>query len=351
MSGSTVRIGVVGLDHWYTALTLIERIAAHPGAELAGVADDDAAHADQAARRAGRPELATTDVRRLLEDESVDVIASFISTDRNPAVCVAAAEHGKHLLSIKPLAMTLEDADRIAAAVHENGVHFLPAESRGRLSAQSQTLKRWVDEGRFGRLLTASFSLWAGLPQRWPGDSDPGWFADPSRTPGGAWIDHSIYSLDHLRWLLGEEVASIGGTVATLTHPGLPVEDYGIATVTFEGGAVATIEDTWHRPGAAFRTATTLVGTEGALAQDSIGGWRALAGVFPAFDGWVQVRPDAGQSDGLDHLVALCHGEAEPIATVEDAKRNLAACLAFYEAASTGATRSPATPQATGSRA
>ena len=351
MSGSMVRIGVVGLDHWYTALTLVQRIAAHPGCQLAGVADDDAAHAEEAARQAGRPEVATTDARRLLDDPSIDIIASFISTDRNPAVCIAAAEHGKHVLSIKPLAMTLEDAERIAAAVHTHGVHFLPAESRGRLSAQSQTLKRWVGEGRFGRLLTASFSLWSALPQRWPGDRDPGWFADPARCPGGAWIDHSIYSLDHLRWLLGEEVTSIGGTVATLNHPGLPVEDYGVATVTFGGGAVATIEDTWHRPGAAFRTAQTLVGTEGALTQDSVGGWRALAGVFPDLEGWVQIRPEGGQNDGLDHLIALCRGDAEPVATVEDAQANLAACLAFYEAASTGATRSPAAPQTTGSRA
>jgi predicted dehydrogenase len=339
-----LRIGIVGLDHWYTANTMATRVAAHERCELAGVADDDVGHAREVAAHAGAPDVATGDARTLLEDDSIDVIASFISSDRNPAICIAAAERGKHVLSVKPLARTLEEADTIVAAVREHGVTFLPAESRSRLSPHNQTLKRWFAEGRFGRLITASFSLWSTLPQRWPGDADPGWFADPARCPGGAWIDHSIYSLDLLRWLIGEEVASIGGVVANLKFTDIPVEDYGIANAVFEGGAIATIEDTWHRPGSAFRTAVTMVGTEGGLLQDSTSGKLSLSGSFPPFQGWVQVTPEAAHADGLDHLVAVLRGEAEPVATVDDAWRNLATCLAFYEAAEKGAAVKPAVP-------
>lgn len=341
---SKLRIGIVGLDHWYTANTLATRIAAHENCELAGVADENESHAVEVATGAGHPEVATSDLRRLLEDESIDVIASFISSDRNPAVCISAAGNGKHLLSIKPLATTLNDADQIVAAVQSHGVKFLPSESRGRLSPHNQTLKSWFTEGRFGKLITASFSLWSTLPMRWPGDHNPGWFADPARSPGGAWIDHSIYSLDLLRWLTGEEVKSVSGTVANLKFTDIPVEDYGIATMVLDGGAIATVEDTWHRPGDAFRTAVTMVGTEGALLQDSTTGKLTLAGSFPPFDGWINVTPQAAHTDGLDHLVAIVRDEAEPVATVEDARRNLAVCLAFYEAARKGVTLHPQTP-------
>jgi predicted dehydrogenase len=344
MRTSKLRIGIVGLDHWYTANSLATRIAANEQCELAGVADDDASHAREVAATAGVPEVATSDARRLIEDDSIDVIASFISSDRNPAVCISAAEQGKHLLSIKPLATTLDDADRIVEAVHQHGVKFLPSESRGRLSPHNQKLKTWFTEGRFGTLITASFSLWSTLPMRWPGDQNPGWFADPARCPGGAWIDHSIYSLDLVRWLTGEEVASIGGVVANLKFKDIPVEDYGIANAVFEGGAVATIEDTWHRPGNGFRTAVSMVGTDGALLQDSTTGKLSLSGSFPPFDGWVQVTPEAAHADGLDHLVSIVRDEAEPIATVEDAWHNLAVCLAFYDAARRGTAVRPPTP-------
>jgi predicted dehydrogenase len=348
MSASKLRIGIVGLDHWYTANTLAARIAAHERCELAGVADEDESHAREVAAKAGVPGVATGDARRLLEDDSIDVIASFISSEKNPAICVGAAERGKHILSIKPLATTLEDADRIVQAVRANNVKFLPAESRSRLSPHNQTLKRWFAEGRFGTLITASFSLWSTLPMRWPGDHNPGWFADPARCPGGAWIDHSIYSLDLLRWLIGEEVASIGGVVANLKFKDIPVEDYGIAHAVFEGGAIATIEDTWHRPGSAFRTAVTMVGTEGGLLQDSTTGKLALTGSFPPFTGWVHVTPEAAHADGLDHLAAIVRDEAEPVATVEDAWRNLAVCLAFYDAARKGTAVRPAAPATQG---
>ncbi|MBO0701890.1 MAG: Gfo/Idh/MocA family oxidoreductase, partial [Candidatus Dormibacteraeota bacterium] len=208
MPESKLRIGVIGFDHWYSALPMVRTLASHPAAELAGIADPDPERAHQAGVRAGRPDLVLEAPEALIEDPSVEVIASFIDPGRNPEICIAAARQGKHLLSIKPVARTLEEADRVVAAVEEAGVSFLPAESRGRLAAINQQLRSWIDEGRFGQMLSAYCSLWATLPQRWPGDHDPGWFADPERTVGGGWIDHAIYQIDLLRWLSGQEVVS-----------------------------------------------------------------------------------------------------------------------------------------------
>jgi predicted dehydrogenase len=47
------------------------------------------------------------------------------------------------------------------------------------------------------------------------------------------------------------------------------------------------------------------------------------------------------QAADLDHWVAVISGEAEPVATVEDAWHNLAACIAFYESVRDGRARSP----------
>ena len=364
MTNTPIRIGVAGLDHWYWAFSFAEAVATHTGATITAVA---ATEAERAAIYARRYDVAraTTRFDEVLDDPAIDLIASFVSVDRNPAVCVAAARAGKHILSVKPLARTLPEASDIRAAVRASGVHFMPAEATWRLSDQNRQLRAWIAEGRLGAILTASFSLWSNLPRSWPdegeriaswpqipgadqgiswpaargtnpaggGNRDPGWYTDPARAPGGAWIDHSAYQIALLRWLLNDEVREVTGQVKRLKYPDLPVEDYGLALLQFGGGAYATIENTWTAPPGAFRFSMSLCGTKGAVAYDSITGRLALAGAFDPFTGWVQAAPRVLYSAGIDHLVGVLRGEQQPIATVDEAWRTLAVCQAFYAAA------------------
>ena len=238
-----IAIALVGLDHWYSAIPLAEGVSQRPGVCLAGIWDRHPQRAEQIASRLSVDRV-ERDWRALVEDPDVDAVLSFVSLDENPEVCIAAAKVGKHIIANKPLARSLDEATAVVNAVRESGVHLLPAECRQRLGPRLEFLRRWFDEGRLGRLESASMVCWAGLPQQWPDDTKPGWFADPARTAGGAWIDHAIYQVDLLRWVFGEEVASVSGHVANLRHPGLTVEDFGVATVVLSGGAVATLECT-----------------------------------------------------------------------------------------------------------
>ncbi|HEY8282271.1 MAG TPA: Gfo/Idh/MocA family oxidoreductase [Leifsonia sp.] len=337
---SPIRFAIVGLDHWYSAIPLAEAIAADPAAELVGIADLDIARAREVAERTGAAHV-TDDLQRFLTDPSVDVIASFVSVDRNPDICVAAAQAGKHIVSIKPLARTLAEADRIVEAVREAGVAFIPGESRSREAAQNQLLKSMIGEGRLGEITSASFALSGSLPQSWPGASDPGWWADPDRAPGGGWIDHSLYQIDRMRWLLGEEVTEVSGIVANLVHRELPVEDYGHAILRFEGGAAVTVEDTWSGPAGGWRIATSIVGTKGSLHLDTSTGMIGFLEVGGAFESWVQITSPADHTVGLSSILAAVADPSSALAGVEDAWNNLAVCVAFYEAAASGAAVTP----------
>ncbi len=367
MTISPLRVGVVGLDHWYWAFSFAGAVAEHAGAAIVAVVDADAERAQMYARRYG-VERVTTRMDEVIADGAIDLIASFISVEQNPAVCIAAARADKHILSVKPLARTLPEATAIREAVRAQGVHFIPAESTWLLSEQNRQLREWIVEGRLGEILTASFSLWSSLPRSWPnederitswpqiagadqgvswpqtggavrgraGASEPGWYADPRRAPGGAWIDHSVYQIALLRWLLDDEVREVAGQVKQLKYPDLAVEDYGLATLQFRRGTFVTMENTWTTAPGAFRFSMGLVGTAGAVAYDSITGRLALAGAFPPFRSWIQAAPRMLYSTGLDHLVAVVQGEEQPVATVEDAWQTLAVCRAFYEAAAAG---------------
>ncbi|MEQ7005934.1 Gfo/Idh/MocA family oxidoreductase [Actinopolymorpha sp. B17G11] len=338
---SPARIAMVGVDHWYSAIPLAQEVAARADTELVAVADPDRDRAEEVVAKAGRGR-ATSDAEELLADPSVDLIASFTSTERNPAICLAAARAGKHLLSIKPVARTLDEAAEVVRAVRSAGVAFFPAESQLRTTAMNQQIRTWLDEGRLGQVRTASYSLWSSLPQGWAGVSDPGWFTDPERAPGGGWIDHAIYHLDQLRWLLRAEVRSVRGTAASLKYPDLGLEDYGLAVVAFDNGVIARIEDTWLASPGGGRQTMSLVGTDGAVAYDSLSGRLSLTGMGETHEGWVHLSPPSGRGSVLERLVATVRGEADPLATVDDAWHNLAACRAFYESTATWVAVTPA---------
>jgi predicted dehydrogenase len=338
MGSTPVRVAMIGFDHWYTALPLAQAFAAHPEVEVVGIADADRNRAVDVLARTGLDAPIVAE-KELLEDPRVQAIAAFGSCEKNPAVCVAAAENGKHIVSIKPLARTLDEATQILSAVRRAGVQFLPGESRPRASAFAQQVRRWLDEGRFGRILTANFQTLGGLPRGWPDADHPGWWVDPERAPGGGWIDHSIYHIDLLRWLTGAKVTKVFGVQGNLRHS-LGVEDYGHATIEFDSGLVATVEDTWTAPAGGSRQSTTLQGSEGALYHDSLTG--KLAVTDPDYGGWVQVAAPPSYPSTVDDVIAAVRGEGEPLATVEDAWENLAVCEAFYRSCATGQPVEPA---------
>ena len=331
-----IRAAIVGLDHWYTAIELAESFAAHPDIELVGIADANEDHAHEVAAKAGIARV-TTDLHELVDDPQVELVASMVSVDQNPGIAIRAARAGKHILSVKPLARTVDEATAILEAVRETGVTFIPAETRARESRQNQDLFKLVRDGALGTLVSGNLAMMSSLPTPWPGaQPDGGWWADAERAPGGGWIDHSIYQIDLLRFLLGEEVVAVSGRAANLVHKHLAVEDYGHAMIEFEGGAIFSVEDTWSAPPGSWRNAISLVGTKGAISIDTLTGQVATFGVDEGTKGWSTAPTPRDTHDAIAPIVAALRGETTALGTVEDGWINLATCQAFYEAAEKG---------------
>ncbi len=335
-----VRVAIVGLDHWYSAFAFARAVSACEETVLVAIADNDLQRARYIADHYGA-ERATTDRESVAADPGVDLVASFVSSDQNPDVCATMARAGKHLVSVKPAACTLEEAAILGAVVAESGVLFVPSETRVRLSPQHQQIKRWVDEGAFGRVLSVTYHLSGSLPEQWPGDPDPGWWADAARVPGGGWIDHAIYGIDLFRWLFDDEVVSASGVAGNLKYPDLSVDDFGAAVLRFGSGIVANIEVTWTAPAGGGRHALGMVGTEATLAFDTLTGNLSLGGNLSVTGRWEHRTPQQWDDEAIGNLVAAVRGEASPVGTFDDAWHNLATCLAFYEAAASGVARAP----------
>src|SRR5690606_38937016 len=115
----------------------------------------------------------------LIARDDVDIVHVAAPVAEIPAIAIAAARAGKHLILGKPMAMTLADADAMVAAVQEAKVTCVAFQGLMRLRAGS--LKARLDRGEFGRLaLIHQTSRWS-IAEDWFGSGTPGWFADPAQ--------------------------------------------------------------------------------------------------------------------------------------------------------------------------
>jgi predicted dehydrogenase len=322
-----IRIGAIGLDHWYAAIPFVEQAAARPDYELVRVVDAQPGRAERVLRGVQQGS-AGTDPAEVTGDDSIDVVACFTSVDRSAEIAVAAARAGKHIISVKPMALSLAEADRVVETVEASGVTFVPSESRHR-SPLARELGAIVHGGRIGDLRSGTFAMNSSLPQSWPDAADAGWWIDPARTPGGGWVDHAVYQVDRMRWLFGSPVASVSGVVANVVHRDIEVEDYGHAIFTLESGAVVTIEDTWIAPESGFRNSVHLIGSRGEIVCDTVTGSFSVLDA----DGWTRTELPADTFDTLDTMAAALREGIRPISGVQEARQTLADCLRFYSAA------------------
>lgn len=176
------------------------------------------------------------DLDSLLAASEAVVVASMNSDHRK--YTEAAARAGVHVLSEKPLATTVDDGRAMVEACRSAGVQlgtaFPVRESRAVLA-----LRDAIRDGSMGRVLAVRGTN----PGQYPGR----WFGDPRLAGGGAVMDHTVHVADALRWLLDDEVTRVQAEVGSYLW-GLDVDDCGIITLDFAGGAFASIDCSWSRP-------------------------------------------------------------------------------------------------------
>jgi predicted dehydrogenase len=150
-----IRFGVIGVGLWREVHA--EIYSNHPCAALAAVCDHDSKRAKQVAQAHGA-ERVYTDFRDLAADPGIDAVAVVTPDFAHRDPIVAAAEAGKHIITEKPLATTLEDAEAIAKAVRKAGITFM-VDFHARWNPPLAIARQNITEGKLGRIISAYFRL------------------------------------------------------------------------------------------------------------------------------------------------------------------------------------------------
>lgn len=228
-----MRIGLVGYGGWGRVHAAV--IARIPDLSLAAVVCGSPASA--AAAAADLPGVAVfLELEALLADPAVDLIDIVTPNDLHADMAVAALDAGKHVLLEKPMATTLADAERVAAAAERSG-RYLGIGLQLRVSRQWARARELIAEGAIGRARYGNLTLFR-RPFR---GGSGGWRHASDRV--GSWIlEELIHHIDLLLWYFRER-----GLPVEVSADGVPsalgagMHDAFTCTLRFADGAYAVL--------------------------------------------------------------------------------------------------------------
>jgi len=162
------------------------------------------------------------------------------------SVCLPPFEHapatiallraGKHVLTEKPMAPSLQECDQMLAAAQETGT-VLSVMAQNRFKTPMMKLRRVLESGLAGRILHAQAdSFW------WRGSNyyDLWWRGTWAREGGGCTMNHAVHHIDLFQWFMGMP-AEVRSIVANLAHENSEVEDFSTSVLRYADGRIGQI--------------------------------------------------------------------------------------------------------------
>jgi predicted dehydrogenase len=245
MSYSKIRCAVVGLG---MGRNHAKSYHLNPEAELVAVADLNR-EALQGWEEAVGSDRVFTDYEEMLKAFKPDLVSIALPNALHREATEAALGAGAHVLCEKPMAMNLEEAQRMIEAA-ERANRQLAINFSFRFTPQAAGLKALADTGFLGEVYHAN-TRWTrrnGFPRF------GGWFGQQALAGGGPLIDLGVHRLDLAIWLMGSPLpVSVSG--ATHEKVGVPrarregkqfdVEDFATGFIRFDNGASLIFETSW----------------------------------------------------------------------------------------------------------
>jgi UDP-N-acetyl-2-amino-2-deoxyglucuronate dehydrogenase len=346
----TVGIGIVGAgkifeQHAIACNSLGGR------AKLLALADIDEARLQKAADQYSIP-FAAGDYRRLLDRNDIDVITVCTPPVLHGRVVVDALEAGKFVICEKPLAHTLESADRIIAVAKKHPGKLSTVYQFRYLLEVQRTL--WLrDHGRMGKLLFGRFHRFAKFeaPARPAKDGKPAkpakkrspWWGQWQTAGGGVVMTQLIHEIDLMQHIFGR-ATEVTATMETLREA-IESEDTGSATVRFESGALVSCQGTMtaQRSSHGFDVIGDRASAHSPWAVESLDknyrdeSLHAVLDAHPLSDTSAPKNADASAHTPYlaNVIAAILEGRSLPIGP-EDARASLEICTAIYASALSG---------------
>jgi len=239
-----IGLGIAGLG--MAGAVMVQAAAEHAGYVVRAAADPHPAPRAAFARDFNANVY--EDIGALCADPAVEVVYIATPHQFHASHAILAAEHGKHIILEKPMALTLADCDSIIAAAERHNVHLIVGHTHS-FDPAVHVMYLYVASGALGRLgMIHSFNYTNFLyrPRR-PEELD-------TERGGGILFNQVPHQIDMVRLLAGGLARSVRAQV-TVLDAARPTEGSCAALLQFENGAAASLvysgydffdSDEWH---------------------------------------------------------------------------------------------------------
>ena len=178
-----------------------------------------------------------TDYIRMLEKEKIDAVSICTESGYHAKIAMDCLNYGKHVLIEKPMALSLEDADKIIELGKQKNLKVGVCH-QNRFNPPIQKLRRAIEEGRFGKIINGTARILWTRDQNYY-DQAP--WRGTKALDGGTLMNQCIHNIDLLQWMMGSEVEKVHCERGTFLR-NIEMEDFGAILIRFKNGSIGIVE-------------------------------------------------------------------------------------------------------------
>lgn len=318
--------------------------------EIVAVCDLNLERARECAKKFDIPH-AFGSAGEMLQQTECDAVDICVWNRAHKEIAVLAANAGRHILCEKPMALNVQHALEMKAAVDKSGVTFMMAMPR-RFMSEVAYLHHMMESGKMGSIYYAKTSL---IRRR---GTPLGWFTDTAKSGGGPVIDIGVHAIDCAWYLMGRpkpvrvsahtsyaigdyQTKGVSRWVALDSDvTAFDTEDSAAGLFTFENGATLAFDVSWALNMQDCDT-TMICGSKAGAMIDMAYGTKDPMVIFAEEDDYLtDKRPTIMAINPfekeIDTFLQLLREGKKPDASLEDGLTMIRMLMGIYESAREG---------------
>lgn len=245
-----VRIGVDGLSHDHIH-GLLHRHKERTDIRVVGIAESNRKRAQELSERYGFDMgIVYDNLETMIEETKPEGVVAFNSIYGHLSTVEICAPRGVHVMVEKPLAVSMEHAEKMAKLARKNNIHLLTNYETTWYPAHYKAFEMAVENGEIGNINKVMINDGHRGPVE-IGCSPEflEWLTDPVLNGGGAVIDFGCYGANLMTWIMQnrepETVTAVLQTIKPDVYP--EVDDQATIILTYPD-AQAVIQGSWNWP-------------------------------------------------------------------------------------------------------
>ncbi len=243
-----LRLGVIGLTHGHVGWILDRKPS--DDINMVGIVETNHELIERLAKQYGfSTNIVYPSIEKMIEATKPDAVAAFGNIKDHLSVVASCAPKGIHVMVEKPMAISLDHAQKMAALAQKHGIHILTNYETSWYPTNEKAYQLFK-EGKVGALRKVIVRDGHKGPKKIGVSKEfLEWLIDPELNGGGAIMDFGCYGANLMTWLQnGERPLSVTAVTQQLQPENNPkVDDDATIILTYKG-AMAILQPSWNWP-------------------------------------------------------------------------------------------------------